>query len=85
MSNNTFALVENHPLVGRALEFIVLAVYSNPDTGREIAKIQDPDGNVQIREYDPPHLYKNLDIDLPFPAPSDSHSDQLSFEEVVSL
>jgi hypothetical protein len=81
--NNTFKLVENHPLVGRTLPFVIVGVYSNPDTGHEIAKIQDPDGYIQIREYNLPHLYKELDIDLPFHASNDSHSGQLSFEEVA--
>ena len=50
MSNNTFALVENHPLTGRSLQFVVVAVYSNAFLGRQIAKIQDPDGHIQFRE-----------------------------------
>jgi len=82
-NSNTYYLVENHPLVGRSLQFVVLAVYSDPLLGRQIAKIQDPDGYIQIREYNLPHLYKKLDIDLPFAASDESHSDQLSFEEVA--
>lgn len=80
---NTYLKVDHHPLVGHELKLEILEVFENPDNHALLVKLQNPDGSTQMRRYYQSSLCNNLAIDLPFPTSNDSHSDQLSFEEVA--